>query len=115
MSCDYILCDLCASMNVMPYSTFQALGIELVTPIQMRVKLTDRFKVENVLVKISNFIVLMDLIVLEMEGEKAHSLIFRHPFFITTKVVIAMEKSSLTYHVGPNEVTFHMYSTPSIT
>src|SRR5438270_5067807 len=74
------LCDLGASVNIIPYTLFTKLGIGEAKPTSIALQLADRSKVyprgvlEDVLVKVE------DLIVLDMEEDKSIPLILRRPF-----------------------------------
>ncbi|GJU74938.1 DNA-directed DNA polymerase [Tanacetum coccineum] len=70
------LADSGASINLMPYSHFQRLGISKLKPIRMSIQLADQSikyligVCENLLVKINKFIFLVDFVVLEMDEEE---------------------------------------------
>lgn len=116
-----MLCYLSATVNVMSFSTFLALGMKLVKPTHIRIKLVERSMtrilelIEDVLTKVSDFIVPMGFIVLVMEGEKDWRIILWCLFLATMKTVVDMEKGSLTLHIGSSEVTLLMYRTLSNT
>ncbi|KAH9801411.1 hypothetical protein KPL71_001016 [Citrus sinensis] len=67
------LCDLGASINLMPLSVFKQLGVGEVRPTTVTLQLADRShaypegKIEDVLVKVDKFIFLVDFIVLDFE------------------------------------------------
>ncbi|XP_031258274.1 uncharacterized protein LOC116116320 [Pistacia vera] len=73
---DRVLCDLGASINLMPFSVFRRLGIGEVKPTTMSLQLTDRSIqhlraiVEDVLVKVGKIIFPADFVVLDMEEDK---------------------------------------------
>ena len=66
------LCDLGASVNLMPYSLYKKLGLGEVKPTTVTLQLADRSiifprgVVENVLVKVKNLILPADFIVLDI-------------------------------------------------
>jgi len=66
------LCDLGASINLMPFSLFKRLGIEEVKPIMITLQLANRSMtypygvVKDVLVKVDKFIFLANFVVLNM-------------------------------------------------
>ncbi|KAH9680288.1 hypothetical protein KPL71_026499 [Citrus sinensis] len=70
------LCDLGASINLMPLSVFKPLGVRECRPTTVTLQLADRShaypegKIEDVLVKIDKFIFLVDFIVLDFEADK---------------------------------------------
>ena len=67
------LCDLRASINLMPLSIFRKLDLGEITPTTISLQLADRSltypkgTIEDVLVKIDKFIFLVDFVVLDME------------------------------------------------
>ncbi|XP_010244115.1 PREDICTED: uncharacterized protein LOC104588021 [Nelumbo nucifera] len=69
------LCDLGASINLMPYSIFKKLGLGEPQPTRVALQLADksikhpRGIIEDVLVKVDKFIFPMDFIVLDMEED----------------------------------------------
>ena len=70
--CNNALCDLGASVNIMPYSLFQKLEIGEVRPTTISLQLADRSIVyprrivEDVLMKMEHFIFSVDFVVLDM-------------------------------------------------
>ncbi|XP_010276560.1 PREDICTED: uncharacterized protein LOC104611272 [Nelumbo nucifera] len=83
------LCDLGASINLMPYSIFKRLGLHELTSTTITLQLADRSIkyprgiVEDVLVKVGNFIIPADFIVLDMEEDRSMPLILGRPFLAT--------------------------------
>ena len=74
--CERALCDLGASINLMPYSVYKKLGLEEVKPTTVSLQLADRSIkhprgiVEDVLVKVDKFIFPADFVVLDMEEDQ---------------------------------------------
>ncbi|XP_038889323.1 uncharacterized protein LOC120079233 [Benincasa hispida] len=70
------LCDLGASINLMPFSIFKQLNFGQLAPTTVTLQLADRSlvhpegKVKNVLVTIDKFILLADFIILDYEADK---------------------------------------------
>ncbi|GJX72989.1 DNA-directed DNA polymerase [Tanacetum coccineum] len=62
---------------------------------------------ENLLVKINNFIFLVDFIVLEMDEYKLVSIILGRPFLATTQAVFDVHEGRLSLRVGNETVTFN--------
>ena len=79
---DQALRDLGASVNIMPKVTFEKLSYPTLSPTMMCVQLagcTVRYPkgvVENLLVRVKGTSILMDFIVLDMEGDLGIPLIF---------------------------------------
>ncbi|KAL0445920.1 UNVERIFIED_CONTAM: hypothetical protein Slati_1719900 [Sesamum latifolium] len=78
---DKVLCNLGASVNLMPHSIFEKLGMHELTPSIITLQLADRSIkyprgiVEDVLVKVGKFIIPVDFIVVDMEEDKNMPLI----------------------------------------
>ncbi|XP_010242052.1 PREDICTED: uncharacterized protein LOC104586489 [Nelumbo nucifera] len=86
------LCDLGASINLMPYSVFKKLGLGEHQPTRVALQLADRSIkhprgiIEDVLVKVDKFIFPVDFIVLGMQEDVDVPLILGRPFLATRKV-----------------------------
>ncbi|KAH9657995.1 hypothetical protein KPL70_023310 [Citrus sinensis] len=108
------LCDLGASINLMPSSVFKQLGVGECRPTTMTLQLADRShaypegKIEDVLVKVDKFIFLVDFIVLDFEADKEVSIILGRPFLDTGKTLIDVKKGELTMRVNDQQVTFNV-------
>ena len=69
------LCDLGASINLMPYSIFRKLGIGEVKPTRITLQMAGcsikypRAVIEDLLVKVNKFIFPTDFVVLNMEED----------------------------------------------
>ncbi|KAH9649078.1 hypothetical protein KPL70_025843 [Citrus sinensis] len=93
------LCDLGASINLMPLSVFKELGVGECRPTIVTLQLADRShaypegKIKNVLVKVDKFIVLVDFIV---KADKEVPIILRRIFLATGKILIDVQKGELT-------------------
>ena len=88
------LCDIGASINLMPLSIFRKLDLGEARPTTMTLQLVDRSLkhprciIENVLVKVDKFIFPMDFIVLDMEEYKEIPTILRRSFLETGRALI---------------------------
>ena len=80
------LCDLGASVNIMPKVTYEKLSYPALSPTTMCVQLADstmRYHegvVEDLLVNVRNTFILADFVVLDMEGDLGIPLNLRRPF-----------------------------------
>ncbi|XP_075504562.1 uncharacterized protein LOC142542001 [Primulina tabacum] len=92
------LCDLGPSINLMPYSCFEKLGIGEVRPTTIFLQLADRSikyprgVIEDVLVKVDKFIFPVDFVVLDMEEDREIPLILDRPFLATGRALIDVQK-----------------------
>ena len=100
---DHALCDLGASVNIMPKVTFEKLGYPSISPTTMCVQLADstvRYRegvVENLMVKVRNTFILVDFVVLDMEGDLGIPLILGRPFLkdINARIDVGTGRISL--------------------
>ncbi|XP_038889767.1 uncharacterized protein LOC120079608 [Benincasa hispida] len=98
----------------MPLSIFKKLGIDEAQPTSVTLQLADRTikypegKIEDVLVKIDNFIFPADFIILDYEADREVSIILGRPFLATGKILIDVHKGKLTMRVDNQEVKFNV-------
>ncbi|XP_075492502.1 uncharacterized protein LOC142530556 [Primulina tabacum] len=110
------LCDLGASINMMPLSVFRKLGLGEPKPTRMSLQLADRsFKyprrvIEDVLVKVDKFIFPADFVVLDMEEDIEMPLTLGRPFLATGKALIDVQEGKLRLRVGEEEITFDVFN-----
>ena len=83
------LCDLGASINLMPSSILRRLNIGDLTPTSISLQMADRSIalprgiLEDVLVKVDKFIFPVDFVVLDMEEDREVPIILGRPFLAT--------------------------------
>ncbi|XP_024031896.1 uncharacterized protein LOC112094657 [Morus notabilis] len=110
------LCDLGASINLMPLSIFQKLGLGEARPTTVTLQLVDRSikhlrgVIGDVLVKVNKFIFLADFIVLDMEEDKEIPIILGRPFLATGRALIDVQKGELCLRVQEEEVIFNVFN-----
>ncbi|XP_063948041.1 uncharacterized protein LOC135152139 [Daucus carota subsp. sativus] len=94
LSFDKCLCDLGASINLMPLSVFKKLGLPEPKPTNMSLQLADRSItyprgiVEDVLVKVDKLIFPADFVILDFEEDKQIPIILGRPFLATGQTLI---------------------------
>ncbi|XP_061358467.1 uncharacterized protein LOC133307492 [Gastrolobium bilobum] len=109
------LCDLGASINLMPLPMCRALGIKELKPTTVSLQLADRpirrpdGVIEDVLVKIDKFIFPADFVVLNMEEDTEIPLLLGRPFFATTRAMIDVEQGKLMLKVNEETVTIDVF------
>ncbi|XP_057790883.1 uncharacterized protein LOC131007994 [Salvia miltiorrhiza] len=109
------LCDLGASINLMPLSIFNKLEIGTIKPTTIALQKADRSVsypkgiVEDVLVKVNNFIFPVDFVVLDMVEDKDVPLILGRPFLATGRALIDVAKGELTLRVNDESFTFSIH------
>ncbi|XP_061376475.1 uncharacterized protein LOC133318488 [Gastrolobium bilobum] len=95
------LCDLGASINLMPFSVYKSLGIEELKPTEVSLQLADRSVrtpngiIEDVLVKVDKFIFPADFVVLDMEEGSGKPLLLGRPFLATARALIDVEQGMI--------------------
>ncbi|XP_073137525.1 uncharacterized protein [Henckelia pumila] len=106
------LCDLGASINLMPYSVFRKLNLGQPKSTRISLQLADRYIkyprgiIEDVLVKVDKFIFSMDFVVLDMEEDLNMPLILGRPFLATGKALIDVQKEEIHFR---NHYKLHSY------
>ncbi|XP_073224795.1 uncharacterized protein [Cicer arietinum] len=108
------LCDLGASVSLMPLSIYKKLGIGKVKDTQLMLQFADRSMkhpygvVEDVLVKVDKFIFPVDFVVLDMEEDNDIPLILGRPFLATGRAMIDVADGTLTFKVNEETITFNI-------
>ena len=109
------LCDLGASINLMPLSIFKCLGLGKTRPTTVTLPLADRSLkhprgiIEDVLVKVDKFIFPADFIVLDMEEDKEIPIILGRPFLATGRAMIDVQRGELKLRVQEDEVKLNVF------
>ncbi|XP_070007485.1 uncharacterized protein [Nicotiana sylvestris] len=108
------LCDIGATINLMPYSIFKTLRIGKPRPTSMRLQMADRTMcrplgvIEDVLVRVDKFILLMDFVILDCEVDYEVPIILGIPFLAMGKPLVDVESRELTFWIGDEKVIFHV-------
>ncbi|XP_070017789.1 uncharacterized protein [Nicotiana sylvestris] len=108
------LCDLGASINLMPYSVFKTLGIGQLRATVMSLKMADRTMkrpigiIDDVLVWVDKFILPADFVILDCEVHYEVQIILGRPFLTNRKALVDVESGELTFRVGDESVVFHV-------
>ena len=107
------LCDLGASVSVMPFSLYKRLDLNKLTPTEISLQMADKSTAipigicEDVPVVVANVTILTDFVILEMPEDDNMSIILGRPFLNTAGAVIDCNKSKVTFHINGNEHTVH--------
>ena len=93
------LCDLGASINLIPTSTIRKLGLtEEIKPTRICLQLADGSikypsgVIEDMIVKVGPFAFPTDFMVIEIEEHKSATLILGRPFLATGRILIDVRK-----------------------
>ncbi|XP_016164750.1 uncharacterized protein LOC107607295 [Arachis ipaensis] len=115
MTIERALCDLGASINLMPLSMIKKLLIEEVKPTRMSLQLADRSLktpngvVVNLLVKVGEFIFPTDFVILDMEEEGSNSIILGRLFLATARAIIDVEKGEMVLRVHNEQMVINVF------
>ncbi|XP_061352468.1 uncharacterized protein LOC133297362 [Gastrolobium bilobum] len=108
------LCDLGASINLVPLFVMKSLRISELKPTMVSLQLADitlrrpNRVIKDVLVKVDKFIFPADFVVLDMEEEGNMSLLLGRSFLATTRAMIDMEKGKLELRMDDEKVTINV-------
>ncbi|XP_074298004.1 uncharacterized protein LOC141628803 [Silene latifolia] len=111
------LCDLGASVSVMPYSIFSKLKLGHLKMTNITLQMADRSVrrplgiLEDVPVKVG--IILVDFIVLDIAEDTRTYIILGRPFLCTAGAIIDVKLGRLTLEVGDDVITFSLPETLS--
>ncbi|KAJ9553266.1 hypothetical protein OSB04_017311 [Centaurea solstitialis] len=109
------LCDLGASINLMPLSIFRKLGLGEVQETGITLQLANRSikypygVIEDVLIKVGRFYFPIHFVVLDMEEDLEIPLILGRPFLATGGAIIDVKGGKLTLRVGEEEAVFNVF------
>ncbi|EOY19037.1 Uncharacterized protein TCM_043679 [Theobroma cacao] len=99
------LCDLGASVSIMPLSIARKLGFQEIQPTTVTLQLADRTIrhpngiIEDVLLKVGHLYIPVDFIVLEIEDDVEIPLILGRPFLATARALIDVKNGKITFRV----------------
>ncbi|XP_063942727.1 uncharacterized protein LOC135150376 [Daucus carota subsp. sativus] len=116
LSFDKCLCDLGASINLMPLSVFKKLGLPEPKPTNMYLQLADRSItyprgiLEDILVKVDKLIFPADFVILDFKEDKKIPIILGIPFLAIGQTLINVQKGELTMRVQDQSVTFKVFN-----
>ncbi|XP_058008233.1 uncharacterized protein LOC131182892 [Hevea brasiliensis] len=109
------LCDLGASVNLMPFSICEKLKVGHLKPITISLQLADRSIkyavgiLENVPLKVGKFFIPVDFVILEMEEDVRMPIILGRPFLATAGANIDVKKGKLKLTMEEEEIKFNLF------
>jgi len=115
-----VLCDLGASISVMPKHVYDSLSLEPLNKTRIVIQLADRSFVyplgviKDVLVKIDSLVIPCDFYILDMEHDSCDSsnntpILFGRPFLKTANTKIDCGKDTLSMEVGDEKIEFNFH------
>jgi len=111
---DKALCDLGASVSLLPLSLFKRMGIGELKPSKMTLKLADRSTinpvgfVEDIPVKIERIYILGDFMVVDIEEDPDVPILLRRPFLATAGAIINVKNGRIVFQVSDEMVGFEL-------
>nr|ACY01934.1 hypothetical protein [Beta vulgaris] len=111
---DKALCDLGASVSVMPLTVCKKLDMGDLKCTNITLQMADRSVkyplgiLEDVPVRVGKFYIPVDFVVLDMEEDTQIPIILGRPFLHTAGAVIDVKNGKLTLTVGDDKVTFSL-------
>ncbi|CAJ2652048.1 unnamed protein product [Trifolium pratense] len=110
------LCDLGASVNLMPLSMMKKIPGAVAKPTKMSLSLADRSIVypegilHDVLVRVGGFVFPADFVVLDMEEDKNwEPLLLGRPFLATGRALIDVELGELMFRTDGEQILFNVF------
>ncbi|KAL4284838.1 hypothetical protein GQ457_16G009050 [Hibiscus cannabinus] len=112
------MCDLGASINVMPLSVYKTLSADPLKETRITVQLADRSTIypegilENVLVQVNELIFPADFYVIDMKSDRTNNspeILLGRPFLGTANVKIEVRSGLLTLECNGEVVKFNVY------
>lgn len=123
MDFDRFLCDLGASVSLIPFSVCKKLDIEDMKPTNVSLKLADRsfeypiVLLEDVMVRVGEYYVSVDFVLMDINEYCQIPIILGMPFLATTGVIIDFKRGKLTFEVGDGKIEFileKLFRNPSL-
>ncbi|XP_015163868.1 uncharacterized protein [Solanum tuberosum] len=108
------LCDLGASINLMPYVIYKQLGLGEPKAITMRLLMADQSIkhpvgiLYDILVKVDRFIFTTDFVILDCKIDAEIPIILGRPFLATGRALVDVESEELKFRVNEDELTFNV-------
>lgn len=97
------LCDLGATINLMPLLVFEQLNVEAFSPLSMKLLVANRLVkkpigiIYGVLVRVDRLIFLADFVVLDYDIDVKVKIIVGRPFLATSRVLVDLEEGDLKF------------------
>ncbi|CAM8877537.1 unnamed protein product [Rhodiola kirilowii] len=111
---DRALCDLGASISLIPYSLFEQIDVGELHPTTISLKLADRSSriprgvLRDVPIKVGKFFIPVDFYVLEMDVEQEMPVILGRPFLNSVEAVIRCGEGSIELKIGDEKLKFFL-------
>jgi hypothetical protein len=120
---DKALCDLGASVSLMPLSIYKRLNLGELKPTKMSLQLADRSIkypvgiLEDVPLRIGQLYIPTDFVVMDISEDSHIPILLGRPFLATAGAIIDVKKGKITFEVGDEKIEFLLFkfmNNPSI-
>ncbi|XP_050896314.1 uncharacterized protein LOC127103063 [Lathyrus oleraceus] len=107
---DKTLCDLGASVSLMPLSTCKKLNLGELRPTKISLQLVGhsvKFQLgmlESILVRIGQLYIPTDFVIMDIKEDSHIPIILARPFLATVGAIINVKKGKITFEVGEEKV-----------
>ncbi|XP_042027207.1 uncharacterized protein LOC121774388 [Salvia splendens] len=114
---EHAMCDLGASINVLPYSIYKKLGEAKPVDTDIMIQLADRSSIllegilEDVIVKVNNFLYPADFFVIKMTeptAKESSGVLLGRPFLSTTSTIIDVRNGMISLDFNGEQFTFNI-------
>ncbi|XP_071714757.1 uncharacterized protein [Rutidosis leptorrhynchoides] len=108
------LANLGASINLMPHSVYERLGLGPLKLTRIRIRLANHSfdtaigNTEDILVSIDTLVFLIDFVIREMKEDLQVPLILGRTFLTTADIIILVQRNQLNIGVGNEHVTINI-------
>ncbi|XP_071688433.1 uncharacterized protein [Rutidosis leptorrhynchoides] len=108
------LADLGASINLMPHSLYERLGLGPLKPTRICIRLANHSFdtaigiAKDILVSIDSLVFPVDFVIMEMKEDLQVPLILGRPFLATADTIILVQRNQLNIGVGEERVTINI-------
>ncbi|XP_070011344.1 uncharacterized protein [Nicotiana sylvestris] len=108
------LCDLGASINLIPLEIYKRLEIGRARPTSMLLQLADRTVkrpsgiLDDVLIQVGNFVFPVDFVILDCKVDEEISIFLGRPFLATGRAIIDCETGELKMKLNNEDITFNV-------
>jgi gag-polyprotein putative aspartyl protease len=112
---DRALCDLGASVSLMPKSIFDRIGVGELVPTKISLQLADGSvkypvgQVEDLPLQVGKFYISINFVVIQMDEDPNTPLILGWPFLNTAGTQIDVRGGKVTFEIGKEKVKFDMF------
>ncbi|XP_042056364.1 uncharacterized protein LOC121800942 [Salvia splendens] len=114
---EHAMCDLGASINVLPYAIYKKLGKAKLVDTDIMIQLADRSCIhsegilEDVIVKVNNFLYPADFFVIKMTepaAKESSGVLLGRPFLSTASTIINVRNGTISLDFNGEQFTFNI-------